>query len=103
LHHFFLALFTQTPHAANQHLFIDQKQTCPPEEPKKTAISPHFLKFKKFHFSIMLICVIYAIGIYAQGIFRTAISAGTKYCVFGSRQSKLADVPVPGLSAISVA
>jgi len=79
LHHFFLALFTQATQAANQHLFIDQKQTSPREEPKKTAISTHFLKFKKFHFSIMLICAIYAqgiyaIGIYAQGVLRTSIS-----------------------------
>ncbi|MDH4241670.1 MAG: hypothetical protein OEW48_19090, partial [Phycisphaerae bacterium] len=91
LHHFFLAPFTHTSHAANQHLFIDQKQTPPREEQKKTAISPHFLKFKKFHFSIMLICVIYAqgiyaIGIYAQGILRTAISTGTKNRIFGSRK-----------------
>ena len=46
----------------------------------------------------MLICAIYAIGIYAQGIYaigiyaqgilRTAISTGTKNCVFVSRQNK---------------
>jgi hypothetical protein len=42
LHHFFLALFTKTTQSANQQLFIDQKQTYPPEEPKKTAISPYF-------------------------------------------------------------
>jgi hypothetical protein len=35
LHHFFLAPFAQTTHAANQYLFIDQKQTPPREEPKK--------------------------------------------------------------------
>ena len=39
---------------------------------------------------------IYAIGIYAQGILRTAISTGTKYCVFGSRPNKLAYAPVAG-------
>jgi len=55
---FFLALFTHTTHAANRHLFTDQKQICPREKPKKTAISPHFLNFKKFHLSIMLMCAI---------------------------------------------
>jgi hypothetical protein len=63
LHLFFLAPFTHTPHAARQHLFIDQKQTPPREETEKTAISPHFLKFQKFHFSIMLICAILKIAI----------------------------------------
>jgi hypothetical protein len=102
LHHFFLALITQTTHATNQHPFIDQKQTTPQEETKKTAISLLFLKFKKFHFSIMLIYAIYAqgiyaigiyaqgiyaqgiyaIGIYALGILSTTISIGTKNCVF---------------------
>jgi hypothetical protein len=53
---------------------------------KKTAISPQFLNFKKFHFSIMLICV----------TLRTAISTGTKNRAFGSRQNKLADVTVAG-------
>jgi hypothetical protein len=86
LHHFFLALFTQTTHATNQHPFIDQKQTIPQEEPKKTAISPHFLKFKKFHFSIMLICAtcaqgIYAIGIYALGIYALGIYALGIYAI----------------------
>jgi hypothetical protein len=33
---FFLAPFTHAPHAANQHLLIDQKQTSPREETKKT-------------------------------------------------------------------
>jgi hypothetical protein len=75
---FFLALFTQTTHAANQHLFIDQKQTSPREETKKIAISPHFLNFKKFHLSIMLICA----------TLRTAISTGTKNRVFGPHQYK---------------
>jgi hypothetical protein len=70
---FFLALFTQTAHAANQHLFIDQKQTSPTEEPKKTGISPHFFIFKKLHFSFLLICAIYAIGIYAIGIYAIGI------------------------------
>jgi len=80
---FFLALFTQTTHANSRHLFIDQKQTCPKEKPNKSAISPHFLNFKKIHFSIILICAIYAqgiyaIGIYAQGILSIAISTGIK-------------------------
>jgi len=79
---FFLALFTQTTHAVNRHPFIDQKETPPTEKHKKSAISPHFLIFKKFHFSFMLICAIYAQGIYAQGIYaqgilNTAISTGT--------------------------
>jgi len=83
---FFLAIFTQTTHATNQHLFLAQKQTSLREEPKKTAISPQFLKFKKFNFSIMLICA----------TLSTAISTGTKNCAFGSRQNKLAVAPVPG-------
>jgi len=97
LHHFFLAHFTQTPHAAIQHLFAAQKQTSTLEETEKTAIFPHFLKFKNFHFSIMLICA----------TLRTAISTGTKNRVFVYRQknptcrgvasgeagNKLADVP----------
>jgi hypothetical protein len=88
---FFLALFTQYAHANNRHLFTDQKQTCLKEKPEKTAISPHFSKFKKFHFSIMLIC-----AIYAQGILRTAISTVTKNRAFGPRQNKLADAPLAG-------
>jgi len=96
LHHFILAHYTHTTHAANQHLFIDQKQTSQPEEPKKTWISPQFLKFKKFHFPIMLICAIYAIGIYAQGILSIAISAVTTNRIFVLLQFKLADAPVAG-------
>jgi hypothetical protein len=45
----------------------------PTRRTKKNLNFPHFLKFKKFHFSIMLIC-----AIYAQGILSTAISTGTK-------------------------
>ncbi len=41
----------------------------------------------------MLICAIYAIGIYAQGILSNTISTGTKNCVFVLRQLKLADAP----------
>jgi hypothetical protein len=81
---FFLALFTQSTHAANRHLFIDQNRTSPREEPEKTAISPHFLNFKKFHFSIMLICA----------ILRTAISTGTKNRIFGPRQYKPNTKPI---------
>ena len=54
---FFLALFTQTAHTANQHSLIDQKQAWLFEEHKKTSISPHFFKFQKSHFPLMLICV----------------------------------------------
>jgi len=62
-HRFFLAPFTQSTYAASRHLFIDQKQTPLFEKHKKTAISPYFLKFKKFHFSFMLICAILKIAI----------------------------------------
>jgi len=44
----------------------------------------------------MLICAIYAIGIYAQGILSTDISTGTKNRDFVLRQFKLADAPVAG-------
>jgi len=88
---FFLALFTQTTHANNRHPFIDQNRTPLGQESKKTAISPHFSKFKKFHFSSMLIC-----AIYAQGILSTAISTVTKNRAFGSRQNKLADATLAG-------
>ncbi|MDH4240942.1 MAG: hypothetical protein OEW48_15395, partial [Phycisphaerae bacterium] len=86
LHHFFLAPFTQTTQATNQNLFAAQKQTSPREETEKTAISPQFLKFKKFHFSIMLICA----------SLSTAISTVTKNRIFVLRQFKLADAPVVG-------
>ena len=83
---FFLAPFTHVTHASNRHLFIDQNRTSLWEETKKTAIFPPFLKFKKFHFSIMLICA----------ILSTVISTVTKNRVFVLRQYKLADAPVAG-------
>jgi hypothetical protein len=36
---FYFTPFTQTTHADNRHLFIDQKVTPPKEKPKKTEIS----------------------------------------------------------------
>ncbi len=59
------------------------KTNIPNRRTKKKRNFPTILNFKKFHFSIMLICV----------ILSNAISTGTKNRAFVLRQLKLADAP----------
>ena len=54
---FFLAPFTQTTHASNQHSLLAQKQACPFEKQKNTSNPHQFFKFQNSHFPAMLICI----------------------------------------------